>query len=264
MTINMNIDSKKVRIIQATNEILNKYKHMTVRAVFYQLVGKGMVKNSIQEYNNVGRTLTQARREGLIDWQRITDHTTKYYGLDNWETLKDFMEDVKAAFRLTPDYDNHIEVWVEKDAMSWISEITQRYNIPTVCTIGYAKYTALQRVKERIADKEAVYILILTDYDPSGENIVEKVREEIGNNNVYIRKIALTEDQVKKYNLPSVPAKTSDPRTARGSIDVQVEMDALDREIMEKIIVDSIHDIVTPEDVKKLKDREDELREAIA
>ena len=263
--INMDKDSKRKHIIVAANDVLEVYGRMTVRAIFYQLVTRGVITNTLKEYSRVVQVLTDARRAGLIDWRRISDHTTKYYGLSNrWGSLTDFLDDVKDSFHLYPDYGKIVEVWIEKDAMSWVSEVSGDYNLPTVCMVGYAKLTALEKLKSRLSEsgKDAV-VFLLTDYDPSGRNIAEKVAEELAQlgNGVRTERLVLTGEQCSKYNLPSVPAKPSDPRTKAG--DVQVELDALPPDVMRNILVGAIRGVITDKEIKSMRKAEQDILERL-
>ena len=51
------------------------------------------------------------------------------------------------------------------------------------------------------------------DFDPSGLSIYDSIKKRIMDFGVSINfeRIALTEDQIKEYRLPSDPAKQSDP-----------------------------------------------------
>src|SRR5262249_39564 len=61
--------------------------------------------------------------------------------------------------------------------------------------------------------KEGV-LLYLGDHDPSGEDMVRDVRDrlEMFGVEVNVIKLALTTDQVKRYNPPPNPAKVTDSR----------------------------------------------------
>ena len=77
---------KIIRFRQATlaqideaNEIIGEYRTLgfilTLRQLFYQFVSRARVANTLAEYKRLGRTVTDARRAGRIDWGAIEDRT---------------------------------------------------------------------------------------------------------------------------------------------------------------------------------------------
>src|SRR5262249_34524186 len=68
------------------------------------------------------------------------------------------------------------------------------------------------------------------DYDPSGQdaaaNIERRLREFAPNASITFRQIAVTPNQITRWNLPTRPTKSSDPRAANFA-DQPVELDAI-------------------------------------
>ena len=44
---------------------------LTLRQLYYQLVSRGAIANTVREYKNLSVTMTNARMAGLIDWDHI-------------------------------------------------------------------------------------------------------------------------------------------------------------------------------------------------
>lgn len=73
--------------ISTINEILDDYKsegyRLTLRQLYYQLVSRGHIENSLRSYKRVGNLVSDARLAGLIDWDMIEDRV----GLQNFPPI---------------------------------------------------------------------------------------------------------------------------------------------------------------------------------
>ena len=118
-----------------------------------------------------------------------------------------------------PKQDSHVEVWLEKDALSTvISRIaTDKYGVTVAVNRGYGSFSFIKEGAERLSrfvDK-SIHILYFGDFDPSGEDMVRDLQKRImlyGAPTATVHKIALTKDQVKAWKLPSAPVKNSDKK----------------------------------------------------
>ena len=120
----------------------------------------------------------------------------------------------------------YIEVWSEKDALSGIlGRVTEEYHINLVINRGYSSCSAMKEAFKRIlyqilCEKKECSILHLGDHDPSGLDMVRDIRNRFTEfdksnylpENFEVEHIALTTEQVEKYNPPENFAKLKDPR----------------------------------------------------
>lgn len=109
--------------------------------------------------------------------------------------------------------------------------------------------------------KRKPILLYLGDHDPSGEDMVRDIgaRLEMFGIEVDVRKVALTTEQVREYDPPPNPAKMADPRALEyvekhGA--TSWEVDALPPDVLDRIIRDSLDDVVDMEKVDKIKAQE--------
>jgi len=120
---------------------------------------------------------------------------------------------------------------------------------------------AVNRLR-RYRDKD-VTILYLGDYDPSGMDITRDLENRLlrYGANVTVERLALSREQIEKYNLPPMPAKGSDPRYAKFVADTggadAVELDALEPPVLQQIIRDGINDHI---DFDLWDERQDEIK----
>ena len=101
---------------------------------------------------------------------------------------------------------------------------------------------------ERLDNVDLRYFLVLYfgDFDPSGVDIERDLSERLGKYNAgdfTVVRVALTDEQITKYDLPPMPVKTSDARSeafleAYGN--KSVELDALDPNILKLMVAQSI------------------------
>ena len=63
------------------NEIIDNFDKMghklTVRQLFYQMVGKAIIENNYSAYRRIGTLLKNGRLSGLVDWEIIEDRLRK-------------------------------------------------------------------------------------------------------------------------------------------------------------------------------------------
>ena len=124
-------------------------------------------------------------------------------------------------------------------------------------------YESAQRFLEKAADKDECFIFYLGDHDPSGEDMVRDIRDRMelfGVGNLRVDKVALTMDQIILYNPPPNPAKTTDPRAGDYIAkhgDESWEVDALPPNVLQKIIEDSVLDVLDLKLMDQVKRREE-------
>ncbi|MEM0506720.1 MAG: hypothetical protein QXW58_05645 [Thermosphaera sp.] len=279
------------KILPEIQRLLKTYESYgfkpTLRQVFYRLVSAGLLQNTRAEYNQLSRH-TREWREGGIEliyryekagW-KIEEETREAYlppdcfadkvreklDVPRYPSLNDYLDSVLDSvtdgFFLDPweSQGKRVIIYLEKDALSsLVRQATLRYRVPLLIARGYASFTSLWKsiVLEEFTPSKPLIILMLTDYDPSGEDMVRDVSDRVKYyarfSEIYledeklpvIKKIALTKEQVEKYNLLPNPLKVTDPRARkfrRERGEAAYELDALDPPELLSIIEKSILD----------------------
>lgn len=274
-------ESKEKGLMYESEKILEDYGDpITLRQLFYRLVGKDLIQNKENNYKYLSKAIKKARLEGVIGWGEIEDRTRDPNGGD-WskigpeERLKRALEEIKELpeYHIRPiweDQDNYLEVWVEKEALgNIVSSITSRWGVLSFAGKGYSSWSSLKEARDRFMsypDREK-YLFYLGDFDPSGKDITRFVREALNDKfraGVNIQRIALTKDQIDKYELPPQPAKSSDSRYedfVKKHGNIAVELDALDPEVLKDLIERSIKEKIDFEVRERIKEKEKEERE---
>jgi len=255
-------------IVPKVNSILKQYEYpLTLRQVYYRLVAASAIENTRSNYTSLSSILVKARERGEVDYRRIEDRVRStiedQYMLqcpgDLYEMMTYSMDHAAKKYRRDPwpKQDSHVEVWLEKDALSTvISRIaTDKYGVTVAVNRGYGSFSFIKEGAERLSrfvDK-SIHILYFGDFDPSGEDMVRDLQKRImlyGAPTAKVHKIALTPAQIEAWKLPSAPVKNSDKRAAKfieaNGDRSAVELDALDPVDLQAIVKASIEEYIDP------------------
>ena len=274
---NHNFKQKSLKKIEQVNAIIDEYtgRQLTLRQMFYQLVARGIVKNSKNEYDNLGNLIANARYAGLIDWEKIEDKTRDYqgsYGL-SW-TPAEQIENAVKYFRLNKWQNQpiYVEVWCEKDAMiDIVKRGCRTTGTPCFSTRGYCSASELWRAANhfiRRSDCKERHIIYLGDHDPSGVDMPRYIAEKMKlfGADVEIHRIALTMEQIQQFNPPPSFVKTTDARKT-GYIekygDTCWELDALKPGFVEQLVDSAIRPYIDQRILAETLAQEEEQRKEL-
>lgn len=249
----------KLNNVQGVLKDIEKYKPLTLRQIYYQMVEKGFIPNKQTEYQMLSTLLTNARYDGFIDWDIMEDRSRRYINLRGYADTETFIRDTVQNWLncydrdLMQTQDKYIEIWTEKDALSTLFErVARQYTISVVVCRGFNSSTFLNNFKDRIRryDSKEIILLYFGDFDPSGMfmkvDIENRLLNKLNVTNVDIKRVALKPSDNDKYNLFSDPdsLKETDPRTnwfrQQGYGNVGYELDALDPVTLENLTVEAI------------------------
>jgi hypothetical protein len=250
---------------------------LTCRQVFYQAVVREYLPNAPAAYRQVTRLLLELRRGGELDYRAIVDHTRRRQRPSAWADLSSFAATIRGAYRkdLWTGQKEHVEVWVEKDAMAaFVSDVTDEYGIEHCVIRGYCSESMLWAAAEDIIRiGKPTTIFYCGDHDPSGRDIERAAHEWLWK---YIEarhpklgvafdweRIAILPEDIERYDLPPQVAKTSDTRRAgfvKAHGDRTVELDALAPDVLRQRIRDAIVQHVDVDEWDRLL-RVDELEQ---
>ena len=208
---------------------------MTVRQVFYRLVSTGAIDKTEGEYKaTVCRLLGDMRRSGEIPFGWIADSTRWMRKPTTYGSLAEALRSTARYYRraVWDDLDVYVEVWLEKDALAGVlMEETEVWDVPLMVTRGYPSLTYLHGAAEQIAALgKPAHLYYFGDYDPSGVDITRAVeqglREFAPDADIEFERVAVTEQQIVDWSLPTRPTKATDSRS-RSFRGESVEVDAI-------------------------------------
>lgn len=245
----INLSAGKLDFIAAINPIVDEYidagLRLSVRQLYYQLVARGLVENTVQSYKRVASIISDGKMVGLIDWDAIEDRTREFDRKQRFTGVKHILKVAGEAFHMDQwiGQEHRCFVVVEKEALSGVLEpICREYDAPLLAARGYPSGSVLREFAE--SDLNACFdwvkdekkgsmkpgpnyqrpvIIHLGDHDPSGIDMSRDLTERfstfiLGRDGAPIHsllvRIALNMDQVEEQSPPPNPAKTTDARFA--------------------------------------------------
>lgn len=235
-----------LEIIAEAARIVESYDTgVTLRQLFYRLVSAGVIPNNRSAYCQLSSQTAKARRErgfpSLIDRVRaIHRHPT-------WDSPAAILNAARQQYRRDRTEGQTVSLYlgVEKAGIieqleSWFGDL----GVPILALCGYSSQTYVDDVRADIEAQERPAVLIYAgDFDASGEDIDRDFLDRVGGFDE-IRRIALDAGQVKKYSLPEMAGKRTDTRAggfvAKHGRLVQVELDALDPDVLRGLYQDAI------------------------
>lgn len=286
-------------IVEQTQTILREYSGygpMTVRQVFYRLVGNYGYDKTERAYKRLAEYLVKARRSRMIPFAAIRDDGGTTAGGDYGnDDVDQFLSDLVAygeAYRLNKSIGQpyNIELWCEAEGMvPMLGQMARPFGVPVTGTGGFSSLTVTHGFAARVArlDKPTV-LLHVGDFDPSGVSIFESMCQDIGSfvankvsgyynsrtgavrvengesvESFFIpRRVALTEEQVDEFNLPTAPPKQSDTRSRNWSGST-TQAEAMPPDLLAQVVTGAIGEWWDAPIAAGLKDRETAERKLI-
>lgn len=212
-------------LIDTANDIISEYDaqgyNLTLRQLYYQMVARGYIENTMNSYKRIENIINDARLSGLIDWYSVTDRTRNMRCNSHWDNPSQIIRSAvqQYAIDLREGQPNYIEVWVEKEALvEVVAKACRKLDVPYFACRGYVSqsemWAASRRFKEKAGMGGEPHIIHLGDHDPSGIDMTRDIQERMDLFEAYpeVHRIALNLDQIETYNPPPNPAKLTDSR----------------------------------------------------
>lgn len=243
----------KQYLLDKIQEIIQEYTEnnlvLTCRQLHYQLVSRNITTNTDKDYKALTRLITDARMSGVIDWKAIVDRnresTTPYFE----DSVPDAVERTLTHYRLNRmrNQDIYVEVMIEKMAIfEIVAGVTRWYGITLTGDKGNCSKTILYDISKRLLRAQSIgkkcIILYIGDHDPSGLMMIDSIIETLSQMGVLdfeFRPIALTYEQVIKYNLPPNDVKVKDtnsPKYIQAFGEYSWECDALPTKVLQDLL----------------------------
>jgi hypothetical protein len=259
-----NPQGKSLAVVDAVKAVLLEYSSylpLTVRQIYYRLVGTEVIGKTQADYENLCEKLSRARRARLISFDDIRDDgVTREEDtgnvFDSGEEMSRYALSILANGRLPPGQFQPVPQYVVCEAAGMVPQIArvaQRFAAITLSSGGFDSVTAKYNLAcELIGQHRPCIVWHIGDFDQSGCHVFQSLNEDVHAfidgwmpgfersdvADVAFRRLAVTEAQIAEYGLPQAPMKKSDVRTFNGSGTVQAE--ALAPDIMAKIVEDAL------------------------
>ncbi|MGA2621557.1 MAG: ParB/RepB/Spo0J family partition protein [Thermoguttaceae bacterium] len=219
--------------------------------------------NTPESYRALVDLLIRARLDGSIPWEAIGDETRP---VETWRVHRDVQpflrSEINGLFKgywrdLQQSQPNHIEIIGEKNTIgSIIRPVASDYCLPVTLGRGFCSSPPRHDMAVRFkkSGKGRLILLILSDFDPDGQEIAHSfarsMRDEFGIDAIDAVQVALTADQVQEFALPpqgkAKRTSTNYKRFAREHGDQVYELEALPPETLQALLrqaIDSVLDV---------------------
>ena len=270
------LGAKAQAIRAAVLELADDYDVMTVRQIFYALTVRGVVPKSEKGgYRPVQTQVLKMRREGLLSWSFIADATRWWRKPETWNSVEDALRQVQRTYRrnLWRSQLLRIEIWLEKDALAGvIAPVTERWDVSLMVSRGTSSATFLHAAMETarrawVKAQTRTIVLALYDYDAAGRRAFRAIERALFEDDfaappTTVDLIAVTEEQIDAWDLPTRPAKATDPEAHKFGAEA-VELDAIPPDRLQALVDDAISGLVNEDAWKKEQIAEASEREVL-
>jgi hypothetical protein len=221
-------------LLDRVNQVLAEYADpLTLRQIFYRLVGVHGYDKTELAYNCLGEILNKARRARLVPMDAIRDEGFTSAVPSFFTGADDFVDAVGAAaqnLRLDRQrgQPSRLALWCEASGMvPQLQRVADPFGVAVYSSGGFDSLTDKHRIGEEWA--EPVTVLHFGDHDPSSVHCFGALNEDVaafaehyGGRIEFVR-LAVTPSQASKYRLPSAPPKATDRRSFDGNETWQIE-----------------------------------------
>ncbi len=226
-------------LLDQVHDVLVEYRDhlpLTGRQVFYRLVGAHGYPKTENAYENLLTHIGNARRAGLIAWTSIRDDGVtedRPLGFHDAAGFRSFVQTLAGNYRLDR-LDGQpvlVEVWCEAAGMlPQLTRVADPYGVAVFSSSGFDSITFKHASARRAATAgRPLVVLHVGDHDPSGEHLFSSAAEDVtawadhyGAQVKFVR-VAVTAEQVARYDLPTTPPKPTDRRSYIDSVTAQAE-----------------------------------------
>jgi hypothetical protein len=270
------ISEAKKPFLDAVMRILEEqreYWPLSDRQIHYRLLGENAplthaskrnsrYDNDKASYRKLTDLLARGRINGLIPWQAIEDVTRPIDLHDAFGNPAEFFRQEFENFlvgywrnRLQSQPD-HIEIVAEKLTVRTILQrVAQEHTTPLTISRGMSSLPPKKAIRDRylLSRKKKLILLVVSDLDPAGdaiaEDLIKSFRRDFGLRDIEAYKVALTMNQVERYNLePSMEAKDTSPTydafVARYGITEAYELEAMEPSDLAATLESAINDVL--------------------
>jgi hypothetical protein len=211
--------------VRAVFEEYRDYLPLTIRQIFYRLVGKFEYAKTEQAYERLCEHLNRARRARIIPMDYIREDGGTVLAPTFFDSADDFLDNCRAwaeEFLLDRSTGQKTRLVVNCEAAGMapqLERVAGPYGIAVMSSGGFESTTERYKFARELADHDRLTeVLDIGDHDPSGAHKyiafcedVEAFVRELGGEVTFTR-LAVTPTQIVEFDLPTAPPKETDRR----------------------------------------------------
>jgi hypothetical protein len=172
-------------LLEQVQEIFSTYEDylpLTVRQVFYALVGTFDYPKTDNALERLCEHLVRARRAKMIpfDWLRDDGVTVlQHRWFDGAADFWDHVGQEAQRYRRDKQADQpvYVELWTEAAGMMpQLARVAERFSVPVYSCGGFASLPAVRHIVDRAYGRNVPTVLLhVGDFDPSGEAVFDHI-----------------------------------------------------------------------------------------
>lgn len=243
--------AKTAALIEQIQVILDEYTDylpLTLRQIFYRLVGNYGYNKTEKAYNRLCEAMSRARRARIVDFDAIRDDGVTR--LDNvgwtdihgcWHAIQNTVDSYTIDRQRGQPW--RVVLWCEAAGMApQLQTVGKPYSVPVYSSGGFDSVTVKHDMAKLFA-KRPTHVLHIGDHDPSGVHVFGSLGEDIAafardmGAQVKFSRLAVLPEHIDEYGLLTSPPKPTDRRAFTGET---VQAEALPPDVLARIAEDAI------------------------
>jgi hypothetical protein len=276
-------------LVANVREILEEYRAhlpLTIRQVFYRLVGVYGYPKDENAYERLCNALNRARRAGYVRFEDLRDDGISVMQPNHYAGVEDFygyLDELGSRYERDKLADQPVDMRVLCEAagmMPQLNRVCRRYSVPVYSCSGFDSLTAKYELAKSCAETydwrgRPTVILHLGDLDPSGVSIYDSMREDVlafvagdvprvdADEVAIFDRVALTRRQVEYHDLTTYPPKATDLRSRRWT-GRTCQLEALPPDTLASLLASAIEVNLDQSLLAKAREAETQERRQIA
>jgi hypothetical protein len=205
------------------------YLPLTIRQIFYRLVGAHGYEKTEQAYDRLCEHLNRARRGRLIAMDVIRDDGGVVEAPNDWKNAAQFWAIVRRMAKgFTLDHSagqstRLVVICEARGMVPQLARVANPFGVTVMSGGGFDSLTDKHKFAAELTEHDRpTEVLHIGDHDPSGVSMflafledVEAFTRDLGGNATFTR-LAVTPAQIDQYDLPTAPPKATDNRAFAG------------------------------------------------
>lgn len=242
------------QLVRQIYAVLEEDHPQSVRHVFYRMTNPRLpvfVEKSDHGYKQIQHRMTEMRRSGALPYNWITDATRRGHFVSTFNGKAEFIQAFAGLYRadLWAYAEEYVEVWCESRSIAGVIERDCKdLAVSLFPSGGFSSLTLAYSSAMGINDatdngQKAAHVIYIGDYDPAGVLIDLSIEKELRTHlhsavDLSFHRIAITEEQIERYDLPTKPRKEGDKRSQH--VKSTVEAEAMPAKTMRKLLRDTV------------------------
>jgi hypothetical protein len=256
-------------------DVLSEDHPQSVRHVFYRMTDPRLpepVEKSDRGYRHVQDRCVKLRRSGAIPYDWIADMSRRGYFTNTFKGAADFLRRMRGLYRadLWREAAYRCEVWAESRSIaSVLMADCEELAVDLFPCGGFSSLSFVHEAAElhnHLDDDRPLVVFYLGDHDPAGVLIDQSLEREMRRHlrpdiTLIFHRLAINENQIETFDLPTKPRKAGDRRSLH--IAATVEAEAMPANILRAILRANVEDLLPDGALAAAKVAEESEREHI-